>query len=136
MFIVYYQHVRIQKVLSEGVQLDRFFWLMRGELLVAGHHRPARETPFKCRWHADDGPTLNAGSVAVIFRWIRASIAKKSYIFVIFQGGIRTSIANKHYIFVIFQGGGGVQTPCPPSGSAHEMYKKFLSLNKKCYAMP
>ena len=54
---------------------------------------------------ADDGPTLNAGLVAVIFQ------------------GIRTCIARKPYIFVIFQ---GVRTPCPPSGSAssvdsHEM---------------
>ena len=34
----------------------------------------------------------------------------------IFQG-IRTCIAKKPYIFVIFQGDG---TPCPPSGSVHE----------------
>ena len=27
--------------------------------------------------------------------------------------GIQTSIAKKPYIFVIFQGGGGVRTPCP-----------------------
>ena len=32
--------------------------------------------------------------------------------------GIWSSIAKKFYIFVIFQGG-GVRTPCPPSGSAH-----------------
>ena len=43
------------------------------------------------RWRADDGPTLSAGLVV----WIRSSIAKKSY------------------IFVIFQGGGGSPTPCP-----------------------
>ena len=39
--------------------------------------------------------------------------------FVIFKG-IQASIAKKFYIFVIFQGGGGVgvRTPCPlPSGS-------------------
>ena len=55
-------------------------------------------------WRADDGPALNAGLVA----------------FVIFQG-IQTSIAKKPYIFVIFQGlGGGVPTPpIPPSGLAH-----------------
>ena len=45
--------------------------------------------------------TLNAGLAAL---WI-------------FQG-IRTNIAKKPYIFVIFQcvcvGGGGVWTPCPP----------------------
>ena len=53
------------------------------------------------RWRADNGLTLNAGLVALYFRGIRASIAKKPYIFVIFQGG-------------------GVRTPCPPSGSAHD----------------
>ena len=36
----------------------------------------------------------------------------------IFQG-IRTSIAKKPYIFVIFQGGGS-EIPVPHSGSAHE----------------
>ena len=39
------------------------------------------------RWRADDGPTLNAGLVAAIFQGIRTSIARKPYIFVIFQGG-------------------------------------------------
>ena len=33
---------------------------------------------------------------------------------------IRTSIAKKPYIFVIFHVGGGVRTPCPPCGSAHD----------------
>ena len=49
---------------------------------------------------ADDGLTLNAGLVAVIFQ------------------GIRTCIARKPYIFVIFQGGG--PDPLSPSGFAHE----------------
>ena len=44
------------------------------------------------RWRADDGQSLNAGLGS----------------FVIFQG-IRTSIAKKPYIFVIFQGGGGAE---------------------------
>ena len=34
---------------------------------------------------ADNGPTLNAGLVTVIFDRIRTIIAMKSYIFVIFQ---------------------------------------------------
>ena len=38
------------------------------------------------RWQADDGPTLNAALVASDFQGIRTSIAKKPYIFVIFQG--------------------------------------------------
>ena len=35
--------------------------------LIAGHHWPANETPFKMafRWRADDGPTFNAGLVAL-----------------------------------------------------------------------
>ena len=55
------------------------------------------------RWRADAGPILNAGLVAFsIFHGIRTSIA----------------IAKKPYIFVIFQGGWAL-TPCPLSGSAH-----------------
>ena len=45
--------------------------------------------------------------------------------FVIFQG-IPNSIAKKPYIFVIFQGG-EVLDPYPPSGSAHE----YVSIKKK-----
>ena len=56
-------------------------------------------------WHADDGPKLNAGLVAVIFWGIRTGIARKPYIFVIFQGG--------------GGGGGGSGPPVPPSGSTH-----------------
>ena len=33
--------------------------------LLADHHQPARELPFKCRFADDDGPTLNAGLVAL-----------------------------------------------------------------------
>ena len=46
-------------------------------------------------WQADDGPTLNTG---LVFQGIRTSIAKKPYIFVIFQGG----------------GGGGLDPMSPP----------------------
>ena len=48
-------HARIQKVLSEGVQLcnSDVFFLFRGERiqipLKAGHYQPASETPFKWR---------------------------------------------------------------------------------------
>ena len=38
------------------------------------------------RWRADDGPTLNPVLVAAIFQGIRTCIARKSYIFAIFQG--------------------------------------------------
>ena len=49
------------------------------------------------RWRAHDGQTLNVSLVA-------------------FQG-IRTSFAKKTCMFVFFQGGGS--DPCPPSGSVH-----------------
>ena len=55
-------HAQIQKVLSEGVQLcnsdNAFFFLFRGERI---------QIPLKMafRWRADDGPTLNAGLVAL-----------------------------------------------------------------------
>ena len=39
------------------------------------------------RWHAGDGPTLNAGLVLVIFQGIWSRFAQKPYNFVIFQGG-------------------------------------------------
>ena len=61
-----------------------FFFFYKGERiqisLKAVHHRPASETPL-------NGPTLNAG---LEFQGIRPSIAKKFYIFVIFQGVVRT----------------------------------------------
>ena len=63
--------------LSEGPTFENVFLLLfffvsliRGERtnipLKVGHYRPASETPFKRRgWRADDGPTLNAGLVAL-----------------------------------------------------------------------
>ena len=67
----------------------------------AGHHQPASETPF-------NDVSLAGRSVHKIKCWLDR--------FVIFQG-IWTSIAKKPYIFVIFQRGFG--PPAPPSGSAH-----------------
>ena len=50
-----------------GPTLAIFFYLMKGErfqiALKTGHHRHTREMAF--RWLADDGPTLNAGLVAL-----------------------------------------------------------------------
>ena len=36
-------------------------------LLKVGHHKSASETPFKMvfRWHSENGPPLNAGSIAL-----------------------------------------------------------------------
>ena len=38
-------------------------------------------------WQADDGPTLNAGLVALWFKGIRTSIAKEPYVFCNFPVG-------------------------------------------------
>ena len=62
-------HARIQKVLSKGIQLWQRLFLK----LMA------------FRWHADECPTLNAGLAAAIFQGIRTCIARKTYMFVIFQ---------------------------------------------------
>ena len=58
---------------------------------ISTHKRNAITVAF--RWRAYDGPTLNAGLVLQ---------------------GIRTSIAKKPYIFVIFQCVGRGPDPCPP----------------------
>ena len=49
--------------------------------LLAGHHRPASDTPFQ--WSNIE---CWLGSI-VVFKGIQTSIAKEPYIFVIFQGG-------------------------------------------------
>ena len=56
-------------------------------------------------WRADDGPTLKAGLVACDFKGIQTSIAKKPYIFVIFQGGSRTPGPTSGSTNVIFMCG-------------------------------
>ena len=93
-------HARIQKVLSEGIQLWQLFLVMRGERfqisLKAGHHRPTSETNIIKCWFGS---------------------------FVISQG-VRTSFAMKSY-FCHFSGcgggggGGGLEPPVPPSKSTH-----------------
>ena len=68
--------------------------------------------------HCINGPSSTHLSLAGR-RWFNIECWLGS--FVIFQG-TGNSIAKKTYIFVIFQGGGGggVRTTCPLSGSAHE----------------
>ena len=67
MYMAYIQaHARIQKVFSEEVQIvlvDE--WIQMP--LKPGHHRPASKKAIQMafRWRADDGPTLNAGLVAL-----------------------------------------------------------------------
>ena len=58
-------------------------------------------------WRGDDGPTLNAGLVAIWF----SGDPKKPYIFVIFQG---------------------VRTPCLPSGSARVLVLQVSLLFGMC----
>ena len=54
------------------------------------------------RWRANNGPTLNAVLVALLFFRDPDQYCKETL------------------YFHDFSGGGGVQTPCPPSGSTHE----------------
>ena len=68
------------------------------------HQRNAISMAF--RWRADVGPTLSVGLVACLD----------------FQG-IRISIAKKPYIFVIFQGGGESGPPAPPTLDPHTRYQ-------------
>ena len=86
-------HARIQKVLSEGVQL--FFFFFRGARLQrpskAGNYRPASETPLKWRF---------AGGPIMVHRWML------TWQLCDIQG-IWTSITRKPYKFVIFQWGSG-----------------------------
>ena len=61
-------HARIQKVLSEWVQVnfDEVCQVDgKKDPPKANHHRLNRETPLAFRWRADNGPTLNAGMVAL-----------------------------------------------------------------------
>ena len=59
-------------------------------------------------WRADNGPTLNAGLVALWF----------------FRRSGPVLLRNPNF-FVIFQ---GVWTPCPPSGSAHDNQGSVLKV--------
>ena len=48
----------------------------------------------------------------------------------VFLRGIRTSIAKKPYIFVIFNGrGGGSRSPVPPSGSTQAFVQQTYKFN-------
>ena len=74
--------------MSEGVQLNfENIVFLGGERIqippIAGHHRPASETPFK--WCFAGMPIMAQHWIFIIFQGIRAatSIAKKPYSFVI-----------------------------------------------------
>ena len=103
----HWMHAQIQKVFSEGVQ---FFWCFfvcffswLGENWSKYHYK-----------HAIMGPPakrhLNGFLLAGRW-WPNTECWLVS--FAVLQG-IQTNIAKKPYIFVIFQGGGGSQPPVPP----------------------
>ena len=61
-------HALIQKVLPEGFSFDNVFYLVdEGSKVpnttISGPSSTRQRNAF--RWHADDGPTLNAGLVAL-----------------------------------------------------------------------
>ena len=64
-------HMRIQKVLSEEVQLWHFFLVDEGRedpnTTISGpwSARQRNAILMAFRWRADDGPTLNSGLVAL-----------------------------------------------------------------------
>ena len=88
---------------SDNVFFQVFFSLMREERiqisLKVDHHQLTSKTPFK--WRLAGRPMMAQHQC-----WLGS--------FVNFQG-IRTSIAKKHYIFVIFQG-------CPDPLSPHPLW--------------
>ena len=94
-------HARIQKVLSQGVQLWKCFFI----------YIQGREDPNKYHYKRaiiDPPAKRHLNGVLLAGRWwpnIECWIGT----FVIIKG-IRTSFAKEPYIFVIFQ---GVRTPCP-----------------------
>ena len=56
-----------RKICQRGSNIDIFVGGRIRIPLLAGHKRPASETPFKWRfrWRADDGPTLEAALVTL-----------------------------------------------------------------------
>ena len=92
---------RSRKFCQRGSNSDRVFLTRRNRIQITlklGHHRPAGKRHLNgillaCPW------------------WLNIECWLGS--FVIFKG-IRTSIAKRPYIFVIFQGGGGGPDPLSP----------------------
>ena len=64
-----FKHARIQKVLSEGVQLFFSFdeWRKDPNTSISGLSTARQRNAIKMAfgWRADDGPTLNTGLVAL-----------------------------------------------------------------------
>ena len=75
-------------------------------LLLASHHQPTRETPFK--WHFAGVP------MTVNIEYLLGS-------FVFFRGSRPVLLTKNTYIFAIFQWGSGHSVPT--SGSAHDTHR-------------
>ena len=102
------RHVRIQKVLSEGVQIWQHFFSWWGEVGSKYHYkRGIIGQPAAFRWRADDGPTLNAGLIALSF----------------FMGSGLVLLRNPIFLW-----------PPPPSGSPHVNYGKRPNCRNDCKA--
>ena len=67
------------------------------------------------RWHADDGPTLNAGLLALCF----------------FRGSGPVLLTNPIFFLWFFRGGGDPDPLSPPFGSAYEMMTLFAKCSGK-----
>ena len=101
---------RSRKFCQRGSNFDKFFFtLLVYERWADPNTTISRSSSARqwntiwmvFRWWADDGPTLNAGSVALwFFRGSWHLLLHLPYSFVIF--------------FRVGGGGGGVRTPCPP----------------------
>ena len=77
-----------RKFCQRGSNFDNIFFPVGREDPNKYHYKRAIiGLPAAFRWCADAGPTLNAGLVAAFFQGIQTCIARKPYIFVIFQGG-------------------------------------------------
>ena len=100
-FHLFNSHAQIQKVLSEGIQR----WGEGGSKYNYKRAIMARQRNA-IKWRFPGVPMMAQHWMLV---WYSSTI---------FQG-IRTCIARKPYIFVIFQGGGGPD-PLSPLGFAHD----------------
>ena len=101
--------MRGSRKLCQGMSNFDFFLVDEGredQNTTIGGPSSARQR----NWRADNGPTLNAGLVACDF------------------SGELDQYWLETLFFVIFKGGGGVRTPCPPSGSAHDNQGSVLKV--------
>ena len=83
-----------------------FWYLLHAQIQIpqkAGYYWPARETPFKFRfpWRANDGPTLNAGLVALRFFRRSGPVLLRNPIFLfwyLLHAGIQIPLKAGHHL--------------------------------------